>query len=356
MAVYLGKNKVELFGGQRVAVDGVTLPTLENPGTANDLAEGMQLIGADGNVVTGAVKTYSSQAGWSGSTPFVDGDDIRLNVNTSTPYLFRKGVFIRSPLSNFGDASPSDVAKGKYFTSTSGLKIEGEHVCSGGVTLPTLRNQGFASDLVSGKELIDQDGNIVTGTVEEIAVGTPLGFGLSNIHELVAEDGTEINFFRVSNTQSGDVLVRDGVTASMAVSKDEFGNATPDQVLEGVTFTSSEGLKLTGELVHTGNSGGFVIKTGTTTSNVITTGLNSIRYIFIYKSSISATGFVQGVYRVDTGKTNYVYCSSYSSYLKVCATTENTNGSINGGTFTWNGTDTQALTSGTTYDWIAVGT
>jgi hypothetical protein len=33
-----------------------------------------------------------------------------------------------------------------------------------GVMLPTLSNPGTASDLASGKELIDQNGNIVTGT------------------------------------------------------------------------------------------------------------------------------------------------------------------------------------------------
>lgn len=34
-----------------------------------------------------------------------------------------------------------------------------------GTDLPELTNQGTASDLLSGKELIDQDGNIVTGTI-----------------------------------------------------------------------------------------------------------------------------------------------------------------------------------------------
>lgn len=36
---------------------------------------------------------------------------------------------------------------------------------SGGVVLPTLINEGSASDMLSGKELIDSDGNIVTGTI-----------------------------------------------------------------------------------------------------------------------------------------------------------------------------------------------
>lgn len=36
---------------------------------------------------------------------------------------------------------------------------------SSGVELPTLTNEGSASDLLSGKQLIDADGNIVTGTM-----------------------------------------------------------------------------------------------------------------------------------------------------------------------------------------------
>jgi hypothetical protein len=36
---------------------------------------------------------------------------------------------------------------------------------SDGVELPELTNEGTASDLLSGKQLIDQDGNIITGTI-----------------------------------------------------------------------------------------------------------------------------------------------------------------------------------------------
>lgn len=37
---------------------------------------------------------------------------------------------------------------------------------AGGVELPALTNEGTAADLLSGKQLIDQEGNIVTGTIE----------------------------------------------------------------------------------------------------------------------------------------------------------------------------------------------
>lgn len=103
------------------------------------------------------------------------------------------------------------------------------------------------------------------------------------------------------------------------------------------------------------NDDSMVVKSGTTTSNVIDTGLSEIDHIVIYKTEVSATGFVQGVYRSDTGYTYYTYCSSYSSYMKNYAVAQNTNGSVSGGTFTWNGSGTAALTSGSTYYWIAAG-
>lgn len=37
---------------------------------------------------------------------------------------------------------------------------------AGGIELPELENEGTAADLLSGKQLIDQDGNVVTGTIE----------------------------------------------------------------------------------------------------------------------------------------------------------------------------------------------
>ena len=105
---------------------GVELPTLDTPGTAEDLASGKQLIDANGNVVTGSVAEYDYQVGWKNRTPTIDGDsDIKFSINTTVPYLFRKGVYLSSPLSNFGDATAADVRAGKTFTSAEGLTVVG---------------------------------------------------------------------------------------------------------------------------------------------------------------------------------------------------------------------------------------
>lgn len=41
-------------------------------------------------------------------------------------------ITMRAPIENFGDATAADVAAGKTFTSTAGLKVTGTHACSGG--------------------------------------------------------------------------------------------------------------------------------------------------------------------------------------------------------------------------------
>ena len=77
--------------------------------------------------------------------------------------------------------------------------------------------------------------------------------------------------------------------------------------------------------------------------------------IAIYKDSVSATGFVQGVYIASEGTMHYTYCSSYSAYLKQYATSTSTASSVSGGTFTLGTSGTSGLTSSTTYNWFAVG-
>lgn len=44
---------------------------------------------------------------------------------------------------------------------------------AGGVELPELTNEGSASDLLSGKQLINADGNVVTGTIATVTQATP---------------------------------------------------------------------------------------------------------------------------------------------------------------------------------------
>ena len=146
--------------------------------------------------------------------------------------------------------------------------------------------------------------------------------------------------------------VNDKISANVRASL--FGNANVNDVVKGKTFSSENGLKLTGTREESGgSSGGLVMKSGTTTSATIETGLSSIKMLAIYTDSFSSTGFIQGTYVADEGIMHYTYCSSYSSYMKICGVTTSTSCTVNGGTFTLNAS--HGLINGKTYNWIAVG-
>lgn len=106
-----------------------------------------------------------------------------------------------------------------------------------GTQLPTLTNPGTAADLASGKQLIDQNGEIVTGTVlvrtgytpqtDWNPVSTLPGYALC---------ATELD---------QDTLLRVG-TMGVNVPLSKFGDATAADVAAGKTFTSEAGVKVTG--------------------------------------------------------------------------------------------------------------
>lgn len=148
--------------------------------------------------------------------------------------------------------------------------LEGKAGGGGGTVLPTLTNPGTAEDLLEGKELIDADGNVVTGTM----------------------------------------------------------------------------LK------------GMVVKSGTTTSRTINTGLSDVEQFFMYKESQTGTGLIRLHYTKSA--TSRMYASAWSTQNYGTKTITNGTGgvSVSGGTVTISATQaTQgALTSNVPYQWIAVGT
>ena len=153
---------------------GVELPDIaeEDLGTASDLAEGKQLIGADGEVITGSVTRYTNDdtytfigtevgQGLNNKVGIWRTTDKAEMMDAGTSYgLYAEG-------SNFGDAGPGDVRAGKTFTSKEGLKITG--TLEVGVQLPTIAQDmlGTAEDLVQDKQLIGSDGTVVTGKMPD---------------------------------------------------------------------------------------------------------------------------------------------------------------------------------------------
>ena len=247
------------------------------------------------------------------------------------------------------DLTEDTVAADKLLSGYTAHAADGTPITGTAAVLDTSDADAAAEDIVSPKTAY-VNGEKVTGSLAAKAIDTTVG------SLYVGMDSDNKVYFKLLN--SGNYgkrrLVDKGQEIILRYPAENLGDATAEDVAAGKTFTSSAGLKVTG--THTcAAGGGLTMKSGTTTSGTIETGLSSIQCIVIYKSSVSATGLVQAVWLADDGSANYVYCASYSSYFKNYAVETNTDSTVSGGTFTWDGSGTSGLSSGTTYNWIAFG-
>ena len=204
------------------AAGGVELPTLTKPaGTSDDLAQGKQLIGADGSVVEGNVRVVTSiQAFDSNVETFFDDDGLNLAYRPNLPVLIDNDDGDVYPIvlgtTDLGNAKREDVPQGVTFTSKNGLKMEG-------------------------------------------SVKTPNGLDLSADF---VEGGLESLYLEGTVTEE-DVLLRKGKWVGLSVSLSEignFGDARPEDVRDGVYFTSASGYAQMGTALIPG--GGFVYPDG----------------------------------------------------------------------------------------------
>lgn len=100
---------------------------------------------------------------------------------------------------------------------------------------------GTSNDLVSGKQLIDSSGGIVTGAIPETSVG--LDFKESSVHFV-----SSVNDIRLVNTIDEDILMRSGSKVYVNAEATEFGDASAADVAAGKTFTSAAGHKVVGTM------------------------------------------------------------------------------------------------------------
>lgn len=165
---------------------------------------------------------------------------LEIDSDTITePFALLNGskVGCGTKLSNLGDAVASDVAQGKTFTSASGLKVTGTHVCDGG--LDTSDATATAEDIADGKTAY-VNGSKIAGTISTKSDG--------DVYETSTDpvvDGTNI---RVGFKLGTDVLFRSGASVRIKSAKSKYGNATAADVVSGKTFTSSAGLNVTGSI------------------------------------------------------------------------------------------------------------
>ena len=151
-----------------------------------------------------------------------------------------------------------------------------------GTQLPTLTNPGTAADMARGKQLIDQNGEIVTGTVNEI-------FASSNYTVMGDTQTLNDNNLRLDYTFGMDIIMRRNSVFSIVRPISNFGNATAADVLFGKTFTSTAGVIVTGTGAFMTPTLQTVVADGTPYLRVPYTGSVIPNFVFIYADGIVFT-------------------------------------------------------------------
>lgn len=140
-------------------------------------------------------------------------------------------------------------------------------------------------------------------------------------------------------------------SGSVQISSAEVSKLVSSNIKRGITI-----LGVTGSYQGSTSSSGIQVKTGTTSSPTINTGLSKIDKMIIYADKIKSIGVVTVVYSADVGTAKVTFCDSYSVYLKACGIDDLSGFSVSGGTFSWTETmDVYKFMYDATYNWIAVG-
>ena len=229
-----------------VNVPSSGINTSDATATADDIAYNKTAY-ANGEKLTGTLQEYSSgqpATFVSNYTKVRDTGDINLQCRglNKGAKILRDGsyadVYVDKP--EFGDASAADVAKGKTFTSSAGLKVTGTHICSGGID--TSDATATADDIAKNKTAYI-NGEKVTGSL--ILVND------FNLNSDASWDSQNSKLILSATPPKKCIFLANG-SIKLFCTGENLGDATASDVAKGKTFTSASGLKVTGTHVCSG--------------------------------------------------------------------------------------------------------
>lgn len=268
----------------------------------------------------------------------------------------RSGQRIVGALINLAEdtVAPENLLAGATAHDSSGQRIVGTMIQSSGID--TSDATALSEDIVSGKTAY-VGGEKVTGSMATLNESNlTVGVGRITIGKNSKDIYMILNNVSLDNAsaylKNGGMFRLNG-NGSLGRF---FGDATPEDVRKGKKFTSKDGVATGTMEASGGDSGGVQVKTGTTSSPTINTGLSKIDKLIIYADKIKSVGVVTAVYSADVGTAKVTFCDSYSVYLKACGIIDLSGFSVSGGTFSWTETmDAYKFMSNATYNWIAIG-